>query len=282
MYGELMIGVNMLFNYAILSFTNKVGNHQTSRRRLWSASFIGAFFVTLFPYSMLAIILTFLGMTYIAFGQTFGSWKSSVLAVLIASFFAGGLLTLVYTNISTVKTNTLLLFAIGLTYLSLYVVKIKWLDTRTKTRLIHYTLDSELKMWGRSIPLKVFIDTGNHCVEPISGAPVHFIALQAVKEQLPIDFVTALEKWKPDSSPDLSDFPTLFQRDLRLIRLQTVQGASWTVGIKYESWLVAEQPLPAGYIVLTKEQRHYPQGASAILQVSAMEVMKEERRTDTC
>lgn len=282
MYGELMIGINMLFNYAILSFTNKVGNHQTSRRRLWSASFIGAFFITLFPYSMLAIIVTFLGMTYIAFGQTLSSWKSSVLAVLIAAFFAGGLLTLVYANVPTMQNNNLLLIAIGLTYLSLYIVKIKWLDTRKNTSLIRYTLDSVVQLWGQSIPLKVFIDTGNHCIEPISGAPVHFIGYQEVKEQLPADFADALEKWKPDNSPDLSGFPSVYQKDLRLIRLQTVQGASWTVGIKFKSWLVDEQPLPSGYIVLTKEQRQYPQGASAILQVSAMEVMKEERRTDTC
>ena len=49
MYGELMIGINMLFNYAILSFTNKVGNHQTSRRRLWSAAFLGAFLYYVVP-----------------------------------------------------------------------------------------------------------------------------------------------------------------------------------------------------------------------------------------
>ncbi|PIC65703.1 hypothetical protein CSV79_01100 [Sporosarcina sp. P13] len=282
MYGELMIGINMLFNYAILSFTNKVGNHQSSRRRLWGASFIGAFFVTLFPYSMLAIIFTFLGMTYIAFGQTIANWKSSILAVLIASFFAGGMLTLVYTNVSIVKSNVFLLFAIGLTYLSLYVVKVKWLDTRTMSKLISYTLESVVKIWGRSIPIKVFIDTGNHCVEPLSGAAVHFVGLEAVKEQLPSDFVAALENWKSGNSPNLSQFPTPYQKDLRLIRLQTVQGASWAVGIKFESWLVDEQSLPVGYIVLTKEQHNYPQGASAILQVSAMEVMKEERRTATC
>lgn len=282
MYGELMIGINMLFNYAILSFTNKVGNHQTSRRRLWGASFIGAFFVTLFPYSMLAIIFTFLGMTYIAFGQTISNWKNSILAVLIAAFFAGGLLTIVYTNVSTAKNNTFLFIAIGLTYFSLYLVKIKWLDTRTMTQLISYTFDSVVTIFGRSIPLKVFIDTGNHCVEPLSGAPVHFVGFQAVKEQLPDDFVSALETWTAGQSANLSLFPKVYQKDLRLIRLQTVQGVSWAVGIKFDRWLVGDQLLPVGYMVVTKEQQQYPQGASAILQVSAMEVMKEEGRTATC
>ncbi|AXH98629.1 hypothetical protein DV702_02210 [Sporosarcina sp. PTS2304] len=282
MYGELMIGINMLFNYAILSFTNKVGNHQTSRRRLWVASFIGAFFVTLFPYSMLAIIFTFLGMTYIAFGQTIANWKNSILAMLIASFFAGGLLTIVYTNVSIVKNNLFLLGAISLTYFSLYAVKSKWLDTRTMANLLTYTYDSELELLGQAIPIKVFIDTGNHCTEPLSGEAVHFIAWKAVKQHLPIEFVQSLENWDSRNTPDLSGFPSMYQKNLRLIRLQTVQGASWAVGIKFSRWIVNEQRLPAGYIVLTKEQRNYPQGAAAILQVSAMEVMKEERRTATC
>ncbi|GKV64271.1 MULTISPECIES: sigma-E processing peptidase SpoIIGA [unclassified Sporosarcina] len=282
MYAELMIGINMLFNYAILSFTNKVGNHQTGRRRLWSASFIGAFFITMFPHSVPAIIFTFLGMTYIAFGQTLSSWKNAAPAVLIAAFFAGGLLTLIYSKIAIAQNNLFVLFAVGIAYIALYIFKIKWLDTRKDSRLQRLTADSELMLWKQEIPLKVFIDTGNHCVEPISGASVHFIAFEAVKEQLPADFSTALQKWNPDTSPDLSQFPAVYQKDLRLIRLQTVQGASWTVGIKYDSWLIDGQPLPAGYAVLTKEQRKYPQGASAILQVSALEIMKEERRIETC
>ncbi|PIC71731.1 hypothetical protein CSV75_06740 [Sporosarcina sp. P18a] len=282
MYGELMIGINMLFNYAILSFTNKVGNHQTSKRRLWSAAFLGAFFITLFPYSLLAMIFTFLGMTYIAFGQTFSSWKSSILAVLIAAFFAGGMLTLIYAQISVSVNQSFLFVAIGLTYLSLYIVKHKWIDTRMMNKLMSFTLDSELNLWGQSIPLKVFIDTGNHCVEPLSGDPVHFIGFSAIKEQLPVDFASALVSWNPEKSPDLASFPATYQKSLRLIRLQTVQGASWAVGIKYDSWLLEGELLPVGYIVLTKEQHQYPQGAAAILQMSAMDVLKEEGRTAIC
>ena len=42
MYGEVIVGVNMLFNYAILSFANKVGNVHAARGRLLLASFAGA------------------------------------------------------------------------------------------------------------------------------------------------------------------------------------------------------------------------------------------------
>lgn len=274
MYGEWMIGINMLFNYAILSFTNKIGNHQTSRRRLWSASFTGALFVTLFPHSAAAIIFAFLLMTYIAFGQTVSSWKNSLLAVLIAAFFAGGLLTLFYSHMSAANHRLYVVLAVGLVYSSLYFVKVKWLDARTDAQLLSCTFDSELTLFGRTVPLAVFIDTGNHCKEPISGAPVHFVSYSAVQAYLPEQFAQLLESWESARSPDLSIFPSAWQKKLRLIRLQTVQGASWAAGIKYDVWEAGGCTLPAGYIVLTKEQRHYPQGASAILHVSVMDLMK--------
>lgn len=277
MYGELVVGLNMVFNYAILSFTNKIGNHQSGVKRLWIASFLGAFLVTVFPYSMLVMLLTFLGMTYVAFGQSVAKWKSSLATVLIAALFAGGLLTFVYSKLPVARTQPVLLFAVGLLYVSLYLLKIKWVDERTARKLTEYTVDTELVIWNAVIPLRSFIDTGNNCTEPLSGAPVHFVAFNSVRDCLPEDFTEALHAWRPAKSPDVSVFPKQYQKDLRLIRLQTVQGASWAIGIKYSRWSIGDQPLPFGYVVLTKEQRQYPQGASAILHVQTLELLTGER-----
>ena len=82
MYGEIIVGVNMLFNYAILSFANKVGNVHAARGRLLFASLTGALPVVLFPSSIIAVILSFLGMTLYAFGKTFEPWKKSASMVL--------------------------------------------------------------------------------------------------------------------------------------------------------------------------------------------------------
>ena len=49
MYGELIIGLNMLFNFVILSFANKVANARATRGRLIIASLLGAIPVTFFP-----------------------------------------------------------------------------------------------------------------------------------------------------------------------------------------------------------------------------------------
>ena len=68
---------------------------------------------------------------------------------------------------------------------------------------------------------------------------------------------------------------------MRLVRLQTVQGQSWAIGFKFDRWFIeGSSTLQPGYIVLTKSDRRYPDGAGAILHVSAME--SNQRRKGNC
>ena len=92
MYGELIIGLNMVFNYTILSFANKMQNVKIGLARLCFASFVGAIPVVFLPVSFWTILLAFISMTVVAFGKTFGPWKKSASMVLIGALFAGGLL----------------------------------------------------------------------------------------------------------------------------------------------------------------------------------------------
>ena len=80
-----------------------------------------------------------------------------------------------------------------------------------------------------------------------------------------------------DGTPSLAEFPDCYQKSLRLIRLMTIQGRSWAVGLKFERWTIGTgNSLQPGYIVLTKNDRRYPDGAEAILHVSAMESLNEK------
>lgn len=280
MYAEVIIGVNMLFNYTILSFANKVGNLQSSRKRLLLASFIGAIPVTLFPASTLAVFAAFVGMTGWAFGKVVDSWKKSVAIVLIGALFAGGMLTAFQYRIHTVSGwMTVLIYAIVM-YIALYFMRKKWLDVRTVRRVSELSAASDLQIWGANIQIDVFVDTGNGCTEPLSGAPVHFVSWKVMEGCIPEDLKEPLLAWNPNASPNLTRFPSSYQKDMRIIRLQTVQGQSWVIGFKFERWLIAEKShLQPGYIVLTKSDRRYPDGAGAILHVSAMETLNQERGT---
>ncbi|MEK5039639.1 sigma-E processing peptidase SpoIIGA [Sporosarcina sp. FSL K6-3457] len=272
MYGELIIGVNMLFNYAILSFANKVGNVQAARGRLLFASFVGALPVTIFPSSAIAVVLSFIGMTLCAFGKAFEPWKKSATMVLIGAVFAGGLLTAFHFRIQTMSSALNVLSYAVVAYVALYFMNKKWLDVRTARHVSELKAASVLHIWGKDIPVAVFVDSGNSCTEPLSGAAVHFVSLKAVEPYLPEDLKAALLTW--DGTPTLAEFPDCYQKSLRLIRLMTIQGRSWAVGLKFERWTIgAGNSLQPGYIVLTKNDRRYPDGAEAILHVSAMELL---------
>lgn len=276
MYGELIVGINMLFNYAILSFANKMGNVQAARRRLLLASFIGALPVTFFPSSVIAVVVAFIGMTVCAFGKAFEPWKKSATMVLIGAVFAGGLLTAFHFRIQTASSSVNILASAVVAYVALYFMKKKWLDVRTARHVSELKSSSVLRMWGMDIPIDVFIDSGNSCTEPLSGAPVHFVSLKAVETQMPEDLKEVLLAWDPQGTPSLAAFPDSYQKSMRLIRLMTVQGRSWAVGLKFDQWSIGESTtLQPGYIVLTKNDRRYPDGAGAIMHVSTMELLQE-------
>src|SRR5690606_36616251 len=122
MYGEIIIGINTVFNFAISSFANRMGKAQAKWSRLFLASFVGAVPVSLFPSSPLAIVIAFLVMLICAFGLSFSSWGSPSLIVLIGALFAGGALT-VFTDMFMLSNAKITVFVCALlAYLSLYLL----------------------------------------------------------------------------------------------------------------------------------------------------------------
>lgn len=278
MYGELIIALNMVFNYAVLSFANKVGHTQSKKRRLILASFIGAVPVTFFPSSVIAIFISFLFMTVCAFGKSVDTWRKSATIVLIGAVFAGGLLTALQYQIHTPGREVSILLSAVIVYTSLYLMRKKWLDVRITRSVSNLNASSTLRIWGKEVSVNVFVDTGNNCTEPLSDAPVHFISAKALEGIIPEQLKDPLFSWNPLKPGKLTEFPTAFLKDIRLVKLLTVQGNSWAVGFKFDEWIIeGGAALEQGYIVLTKENQHYPENADAILHVSAMEMVNDER-----
>ncbi len=207
MYGELIVGVNMLFNYAILSFANKVGNVQAARGRLLFASFAGAVPVVIFPSSASVVVLSFICMTVCAFGKAFELWKKSATMVLIGAVFAGGLLTAFQYRIHMSSSSfTVLAYAV-VAYVSLYFMRKKWLDVRTARHVSALRASSVLSIWDAEVEVDVFIDSGNGCTEPLSGSPVHFVSLKVLEKHIPEDLMKPLLAWNPQGTPSMSEFP---------------------------------------------------------------------------
>ena len=149
MYGELVIGLNMLFNYAILLFANRVGNVGVKRGRLLFASFVGAVPVTFFPTSAIAVFIAFIGMTVCAFGKAFERWKKSAVMVLVGAVFAGGLLTALQYQ-ARVPSGKFIHINLCVDRLcSLYFMRKKWLDIRIVHSVSALHAETTVRMWGR-------------------------------------------------------------------------------------------------------------------------------------
>lgn len=280
MYGELIVGINMVFNYAILSFADRMVKAQATTWRLLLASFFGALTVTIFPDSRIAIIVAFIGMIICAFGISIASIGSRAAIVLIGALFAGGALTVFTEKLMFSDSKATVFISAHLAYVVLYLLKTKWLDVRVARQMSSYSIGTVLTIWNETIPIPSFIDTGNRCTEPLTGEPVHFVSFKSVERLMPEELKKPLLSWKAEDMPKLSIFPKQYQKTLRLIRLQTVQGASWAVGFKYDKWIIGEgSEMPAGYIVFTKQDNRYPEGAGAILHASALESITNERGT---
>lgn len=280
MYGELIVAINMVFNYAILSFANRMVKAQASMLRLLLASFAGALPVTIFPDSWIAILIAFSVMIVCAFGISIASIGNPSVIVLIGAVFAGGALTVFTDKFMFSNSKFMVFISALLAYIFLYVLKTKWLDVRMARQLSSYSVESMLTIWNETISITSFIDTGNRCTEPLTGEPVHFVSFKSVERCMPENLKKPLLAWKTEEMPQLSAFPKDYQKSLRLIRLQTVQGASWAVGFKFDKWIIGEgSELPAGYIVFTKQDNRYPEGAGAIMHASALDSITTERGT---
>lgn len=270
----------MVFNYAILSFANRMVKAQATTRRLMLASFAGALPVTIFPDSRIVIFVAFSVMIVCAFGLSIASIGNPAVIVLIGALFAGGALTVFTDKFMFSDSKFTVFISALLAYIFLYLLKTKWLDVRMARQLSSYSVASVLTIWNETISIPSFIDTGNRCTEPLTGEPVHFVSFKSVKRCIPEELKEPLLAWKTEEVPQLSAFPKRFQKSLRLIRLQTVQGASWAVGFKFDRWIIGEgSELPAGYIVFTKQDNRYPEGAGAIMHASALESITTERGT---
>lgn len=278
MYAEVMITLNALINYSLLSFTNKMGTFQQTKGRLWISAFVGGFLIVLTGGGPLSIIGTFICMILIAFGFNRANWLLAASNCIIAALFAGGLLTLIQPWLKLV--NSYVVFAILIVALlgSLSGVYKNWFRINLKGVKEMYRSKVKLLIFGNEIVLESYTDTGNQCMETLSGKPVHFVSSKKIVSVIPPKLWTFLNDFDGSNPAQISEVPKEFQQEVRLIRLATVQSENtWAVGIKADNIRMiheTECALPPCYLVLTKNSHHFPRQADAILHASTLFVQQ--------
>lgn len=274
MYAEVLISINTLINFSLLSFSNKMGSFHQKSWRLWLSAFIGGVSVVLFGGSFLSIVATFVVMTTIAFGMNRTNWILAATNTLIGALFAGGLLTVIQPLLANASWYVVLMVAGSVLVFSLMGVRKNWFRVNLTALKDSYVGQVTIRLFQQEFQLTSYSDTGNQCIEPLSGNPVHFISAEKMKSYLPMDLWQYLYDFEGSSSENFKDVPSSFRSQLRLIRLQTVQNEStWAIGIKVDHIRLkakTEQSLAPCYIVLTKNSKHFPRQTDVILHASTL------------
>ncbi|MFJ7825036.1 sigma-E processing peptidase SpoIIGA [Psychrobacillus sp. NPDC096623] len=270
MYAEVMIVTNTFFNYTVLAFANKIGWIENQKRYLFLSALTAGVITVVFSHSMSTVFLSFFAMILIAFWKKRSQIIKAIILTLLASVFAGGLLTAIaplYVNSSNLFMiiNFALIATGGLYFLAKHVLH---LNIAQSERELLYP--SNITLFGVSKELTLFIDSGNVCTEPLSNDPVHFVAAEMLQEVLPPALFEAIRDWEFDGMTGLDKIPKEYATKVRLIPLATIhKHKTWVVGIKYDQWIIGDQALPKGYIVMTRAKEKFPHEADGILHSSS-------------
>ena len=270
MYAEVMIATNTFFNYTVLAFANKVGWIENKKRYLFLSALTAGVITVVFSHHLTTLFLSFFIMITIAFWKKRSQIVKAIMLTLLASVFAGGLLTAIAPMYNSSNNFFMILnFALiatgGLYFLTKHILHLN--ISNTERQLLY---SSTVTLFGISKNLTLFIDSGNVCKEPLSNDPVHFVAADMLKDILPEILFQTISDWEFDRSTGMDKLPKEYASKLRLIPIATIQKhKTWVVGIKYDQWVIGDQSLPKGYIVMTKAKEKFPHEADGILHSSS-------------
>lgn len=274
MYAEVLISINTLINFSLLSFSNKMGSFHQKSWRLWLSALLGGVSIVLLGGSFISIVGTFVLMTTCAFGLKRSNWPLAAANTLIGALFAGGLLTVIQPLLANASWYVVLIVAGSVLIISLAGVRKNWFRINLTALKDSYVGQVTIRLFQQEFQLTSYSDTGNQCIEPLSGNPVHFISADKMKSFIPHDLWQYLYEFEGNASENFQDIPLPFRSYLRLIRLQTVQNQStWAIGIKVDHIRLktkTEQTLAPCYIVLTKNSKHFPRQTDVILHASTL------------
>lgn len=274
MYAEVLISINTLINFSLLSFSNKMGSFHQKSWRLWFSACLGAVSIVLLGGGYVSITLTFLVMTTVAFGLNRSNWVLAATNTLIGAMFAGGLLTVIQPFLANAKWYVVILITGSILITSLTGVRKNWFRINLTAIKDSYVGQVTIRLFHQEFQLTSYSDTGNHCIEPLSGNPVHFISADKMKSVIPAELWHYLYNFEGNTTEKFQEIPLPFRSQLRLIRLQTVQNQStWAIGIKVDHIQLktsTEQTLAPCYVVLTKNSKHFPRQTDVILHASTL------------
>ncbi|MFJ8234445.1 sigma-E processing peptidase SpoIIGA [Ureibacillus sp. NPDC094379] len=274
MIGELLVLYNTLFNYFLLKFTQEITGLYVKRSRLLLSAFCSGLIAAILHHSFFGALLSFIVLIGFAFSFRIQSLLRQGTVLLISTFFLGGVLTSLLPFLLERSGITFFILCTSIAFLSLTAIHSKWRSIMQTKIQSSFVVECELLLFQQSYLLRGFIDTGNECIEPMSGKPVHFLSYNAVAKTLPEDFHKALLEWDEKNPYQLTMFPAYVYPKIRVLTLSTVQQERSTVlAFRFDQLQISgttNKEIVEQYVAFTKNDARYPQDAQMILHVLAL------------
>lgn len=226
-YADILIVLNTLVNYFMLSAVKRISRESTSHLRLFLGALLGGISSLLIFWenagALMTLIKAIVSFVMVLISFKFVSLKKFIkntLWLFLISFIFGGLMLAVYLGLGVdalIYTNGIVYFDINMTFLVVCSVLAycavsliaHFTDKKAPKNKEYYVTVSN---GGKSVSCTALMDTGNNLREPFSGYPV----------------ITA----------DKSVFGELFRDDekFRLIPISTVGGEGLLKALRPDSF----------------------------------------------
>lgn len=269
--GEWLIFINALYNWLLLQFVETLFRERLNVVRKYIAVFCSAIVATIFINSSWVALCSFMIAICIAYGFNWHKlWRRGGV-LFLASCLLGGILSVITPYF---YSNPTLYFSTVVSIFLLYSLQRVWLHITNQRIQAHYASTVQVQFLGQLLKIRAFCDSGNNCVEPISGQPVHFLAVDALSNEKHGPFIQALQSWDAEKPFDISMFPLSYQPLLRFVRLQTIQASSTVLAFRMKQLTIGDITYENHYLVLTKDASRFPQQAKLILHCSVVPFQK--------
>lgn len=206
LYGEVILFVNLVMNYAILWLTSKFANITIAKKRLFAGSMVGALYA-------LAMFLPDIGYLYSTIGKllfsvfilvvTFAPVKTKKFLIVLGYFYlvsfsligiAVGIsyfinsspdVAMAYNKVLEIL-NLYFWYALIMTILTGIFVG-KFVPALLKKKIVRnfFKVPLSIDFGGKTVKIEALIDTGNNLRDPLSQMPVIIVEYSALEKILP-------------------------------------------------------------------------------------------------
>ncbi len=224
------------------------------------------------PHHGLLFLLNF-GL-FIAICFPVREWLRASFYVFCTASLVGGLLFVADSYWPTSLSFQLIIFLI-LTIVLLNYLRRQYGEQRTAREQHNFVQQYTIQLFGETLEVTGFIDTGNECTELFSNDPVHFLHIELLNETKFAALKEALHEWEEKESFNQVTFNRYGLTNIRFVGVNNMFGET-KLSLAFKGGVIQDTIEHPCYFVFVSSAKNFPKDASLLLHVSMLTHFKNE------